>query len=98
MITRENKLYLYRCELCGITRTAPDQLRITEQRRLHTAGVGTHWANRVQLALGPFTDAISKLAGDLAPVIEQMNALNRPAPNTPHDPALLTDKRKWGGR
>lgn len=98
MIRHERKRWVYECTLCEVTIEAPDQLRIVEAQNEHVRGIGTHWANRMQLAFRPFAREINRIAGQLAPVIEHLNELSAPLPNTPHDPSLLRDKRKWGGR
>jgi hypothetical protein len=98
VIRHERKRWVYECTLCEVTIEAPDQLRIVEAQNSHERGIGTHWANRVRVALGPFVREINRIAGQLAPVIDQFEQLNAPAPNIPHDPSLLRDKRKWGGR
>jgi hypothetical protein len=54
----------------------------------------------IRKAFGPIADAFAELAKVIAPMHQQLQkdfALV-PAQNLPHDPTLLKDRRKWGGK
>jgi len=98
MIRHERKRWVYECTLCEYSTTAPDQLRIIEAQHRHVRGNVTHLAKAMSVAFQPFVASVNRIVEAVGGVAKQFEQLNIPAPNRPHDPALLRDKRKWGGR
>lgn len=98
MITKEGKArWVYRCALCGMERFAPDQLRIVEAQNRHIRGNFLHFQNGIVEAFKPLVDFVKQFA-DAAEQTQKDFALIPPPLNIPHDPSLLKDRRKWGGR
>jgi hypothetical protein len=98
VIRHERKRWVYECTPCDYSTTAPDQLRILEAQYQHVRGNLTHFAGAMVQAMDPFIASVNRVINAVAGVAEQLEQLNAPAPNRPHDPSLLRDKRKWGGR
>jgi hypothetical protein len=97
MITKAGKArWVYRCTLCEVERFAPDQLRIIEAQNRHLRGNFLHLQNAIVETFKPLVDFVKTFA-DVAEQTQKAFALV-PPPNLPHDPALLRDRRKWGGR
>lgn len=87
--------WVYRCDLCAVEFTAVDQLRILEARNTHVRGSLTHLQNTLAEAVRPVLEFVN----DLALAAESFGKiLFTPPKNRPHDPSLLKDRRKWGGR
>ena len=97
-IRKEGKAkWAFECGLCGVRVTRPDHFRAIEAKQRHQR-TSDHMFNALAIAVQPAVDAyatIVKAAADLADTVRGVFA---PAPNRPHDPALLRDRRKWGGR
>lgn len=100
MIRKERKArWTYRCSLCGIKATYPDQFRAIERQQRHERGV-SHMATAIGKAFEPVADAIRKigLAWQVPGGFSDAVAYAITDPNVPHDPTLRGDRRKWGGR
>ncbi|QOP66806.1 hypothetical protein SEA_ODYSSEY395_57 [Arthrobacter phage Odyssey395] len=98
MIRHERKRWVYECTLCDHSATAPDQLRVIEAQNEHVRGNLTHLAGAMVQAMEPFVASVNRVIKAMQGVSDQLYQLDAPAPNRPHDPSLLRDKRKWGGR
>lgn len=112
MIRKEGKArWTYECRLCGIKAAYPDQFRATIERQQRHERSSAHMAEAftraVTAAVEPLSEAIERLglawggaASSIAKSLSdvQANYALMPPPNLPHDPALLHDRRKWGGR
>lgn len=97
MIRKEGKArWVYECGPCGHTSTAVDQLRIVEAQNRHLRGNLVHFQNTIVEAFKPLVDFVKKFA-DAAEQTQKDFGLV-PPPNLPHDPSILKDRRKWGGR
>lgn len=88
------------CTICEAP-TAPsvDRLGAMEAEKAHRESLD-HLRASLGKGLQPLTDAfnsIIKAVADVSEVMQSSFAL-APPPNRPHDPALLRDKRKWGGQ
>jgi hypothetical protein len=100
MIRKEGKArWTYTCEPCDARLTHPDQFRAIEAFHRHERS-SNHAFKMIGKALQPVVDVYMQFFKSLFPVVEQFQkdyALV-PPPNRPHDPHLLRDRRKWGGR
>ncbi|WP_284986985.1 hypothetical protein [Arthrobacter sp. fls2-241-R2A-172] len=96
LIRKEGKArWVYRCDLCAVTLTAVDRLRILEARNRHVRGNLPHLGKALAEAMEPVVEFVNGIA--LA--AESFGKLLfDPPKNLPHDPILLKDRRKWGGR
>ena len=101
--------WVYDCKLCDIT-TAPrtDLFGAVEARKQHINGQ-RHFqktlnamAGAWEAAIGTVAEAFGAMAQNIVdsvmPAMEQMNYVLAPPRNLPHDPSLLADRRKWGGK
>lgn len=110
-ISKEGKArWVYRCEMCGVVRYAPDQLRILEAQNRHQR-TPKHERVVIAKAFEPFKEVVGEIVNAYAtmariiidsvkPAMEQFQsdyALTPPR-NLPHDPAQRRDKRTWGGK
>ncbi|SEI45228.1 hypothetical protein SAMN04487917_101368 [Arthrobacter sp. yr096] len=98
MIRKEGKArWVYTCDLCNVRLTRPDQFRAIEAMQRHQRSQ-EHGFKVIGAALEPFVEAMSNIATAAASMAETVHAVFAPPPNLPHDPTLLRDRRKWGGR
>lgn len=101
MIRKQRKAqWLYVCPTCDYTSGISTDLFGAQENQLHHERSLAHVFKVIAQAFRPVVDAYAQLARTLGPVAEQMQkdyAL-LPPPNLPHDPSLLRDRRKWGGR
>ena len=98
MIRKEAKArWVYTCQPCGERQVAVDEFRAIEIGQHHEK-TAAHAGTVLSSAVNVLFDA---LAEALKPALDALGALgdlfSRPT-NVPHDPALLRDRRKWGGR
>ncbi|MFW0772505.1 hypothetical protein ACLRGI_04985 [Paenarthrobacter nitroguajacolicus] len=102
MIRKEGKArWVYTCELCRVLAAHPDHFRAIEQQQAHE-GTIEHATKPMADALGIFAESLTEMANAFVDTIASAlkpltDALATP-PNVPHDPSLLRDRRKWGGR
>jgi len=100
MIRHEGKArWVYECRICPHETTAPDQFRALEAGNRHESNIA-HTFKLIGEAFQPVVDAYAEIARAIIGTTEQFQkdfALLPPA-NIPHDPTLLRDRRKWGGR
>lgn len=96
MIRKEGKArWVYTCQPCNERIEAVDQFRAIEGMHRHQRGNITHLQNALAEAMKPVVDFFNRVAAQA----EDFNKfLSQPAKNLPHDPSLLRDRRKWGGR
>jgi hypothetical protein len=101
MITKHRKAcWHYWCPDCEYLAVAVDQFRAKEARQKHERTF-EHAVTAVKAGFGPLMDAFASMASAAVSVGNQMRdafAPLAPPPNIPHDPTLLNDKRKWGGK
>jgi hypothetical protein len=102
MIRKEGKArWVYTCEPCGYTSPAsPDLLRAKEWSLRHNRGnFFTHLGQAFAEAAKPLAEFI-ELVGTVVNAEHSKDdyVLVPPPKNLPHDPSLLRDRRKWGGR
>lgn len=111
MIRKERKArWVYTCKLCNIKAAYPDQFRAIERQQRHersSAHMAEAFTRAFTAAVEPLSTAIEQIGlawGASARTIAesfgavQSNYALMPPPNLPHDPAMLRDRRKWGGR
>lgn len=98
MIRKEGKArWVYECQPCNHKATAVDQLRVLEAQNHHLRGNFVHFNNVMVEAFKPLVDFVKTFV-DITEQTQKDYALIPPPPNIPHDPSLLKDRRKWGGR
>ncbi|WP_284763405.1 hypothetical protein [Arthrobacter sp. efr-133-R2A-63] len=98
MIRKEGKArWTYTCEPCSVRVTKPDQFRAIEACHRHERGFG-HAQRIMSIAYQAIIDAFSEAVKPVLDVVESIASALAPPPNRPHDPTLLRDRRKWGGR
>jgi hypothetical protein len=66
-----------------------------KNRHLRTSA---HVFTAMREAFKPVVEAYVELGRAVVDAMEPIIALSAPPPNIPHDPTLLKDRRKWGGR
>jgi hypothetical protein len=97
-IRKEGKArWVYECPTCGITRRAADLFRIVEAKQRHMRS-SAHVFKAMEQAFQPIVEAYGEFARAAMAAMEPFMALAATPMNRPHDPTLLGDKRKWGGR
>lgn len=97
-IRKEGKArWVYECPTCDQRFTRPDLLRAVEAKQAHML-TSAHVFTAMKLAFQPVVEAFVEAGKAVASALEPLLALSAPPPNRPHDPTLLGDKRKWGGR
>ena len=102
MIRKEGKgRWTYTCKLCGIKATSSDQFRAIERQQRHEATF-EHASKPLADSISVFAEAIKEVGMTFVEAIASgvkplADAIATP-PNLPHDPSLLSDRRKWGGR
>ena len=92
--------WLYVCPTCDYTSRVTTDLFGAQENQLHHEQTFAHAFKMIGQAFEPVIEAYVQLARTIAPMTEQLQkdfALVPPL-NLPHDPALLRDRRKWGGR
>ncbi|BCW61873.1 hypothetical protein [Arthrobacter sp. StoSoilB22] len=98
MIRKEGKVrWVYTCKLCNVRLGQVDQFRAIEAMQGHHRSP-EHAFKALEQALQPFVEAMSSIASAAASLFETVQSVYAPPPNKPHDPSLLKDRRKWGGR
>ncbi|MGM7776115.1 hypothetical protein ACSVHC_08865 [Arthrobacter sp. KNU-44] len=96
MIRKEGKCrWTYTCEPCEVRATFPDQFRAIEACHRHERSI-EHGFKLMTRALKPIIDAYLGFANGI--IGSQKDYALIPPPNLPHDPTLVRDRRKWGGR
>lgn len=101
MIRKQRKAqWLYVCPTCDYSSGISTDLFGAQENQLHHEQGLAHAFKMIGQAFQPVVDAYAQLAKALVPVSEQQEGCLRllPPPNLPHDPTLLRDRRKWGGR
>ena len=95
MIRKEGKArWVYTCQPCNERIEAVDQFRAIEAMHSHRRGTQHAW-----VVLGEAFQGIVEALNDVVmPAVEALNRIFEPPKNLPHDPSLLRDRRKWGGR
>lgn len=91
--------WAYECRACLYEASTPDLFRALEAKGMHERTI-THTFKMIGEAFQPVVDAYAEMARAIIGASEQFQkdfALLPPA-NIPHDPTLLRDRRKWGGR
>ncbi|WP_168223094.1 hypothetical protein [Pseudarthrobacter sp. NIBRBAC000502770] len=100
MIRKERKAcWIYTCPTCDVTATGPDQWTVYEFQWHHVRSLA-HAFKVIGQAFQPVVDAYAAAARSIIGTTEQFQkdyAL-LPPPNLPHDPSMLRDRRKWGGK
>ena len=98
MIRKEGKArWVYECAPCSEHQEAIDQFRAIEFGQYHEKTFA-HAGTALSAAMG---EVFNIFAEALKPAVDAMNSFAEmfaPPPNLPHDPALLRDRRKWGGK
>lgn len=101
--------WVYECGDCGWTSyPSPDLFGAREAESWHQHMPG-HREEMLRQAFVPIAAVVSDVVSAyanlartiieaVAPAMEQINYALMPPPNIPHDPSLLRDRRKWGGR
>ncbi|QSZ49388.1 hypothetical protein [Arthrobacter sp. D5-1] len=99
MIRKEGKArWVFECLPCGyVSPVVPDLLRAKECNLSHNRGnLLKHFGQTFAEAFMPFVELVQTLAK--ADHFQDDYTLVPPPKNVPHDPSLLMDRRKWGGR
>jgi hypothetical protein len=98
MIRKEGKArWVYECQPCNDHVEAVDHFRAIEYGQWHEKS----FQHAFTIAGQTFSKAWEEISATLAPAIEAAAEFGRifePPKNLPHDPSLLRDRRKWGGR
>lgn len=96
MIRKERKArWVYRCSPCDYTSPASvDLFGAQEWQQKHERANFIHYQNGIIEAFRPLVEFINKFAEQ----VQEDFTLMPPPSNIPHDPSLLKDRRKWGGR
>ncbi|UDL14905.1 hypothetical protein PP357_gp58 [Arthrobacter phage Sarge] len=99
MIRKERKAHwTYRCSPCDYTSPASvDLFGAQEWQQRHERANIIHFQNGIVEAFRPLVEFVKKFAS-AAEQYQTDYTLIPPPSNIPHDPALLKDRRKWGGR
>ena len=85
--------WVHECRACGVSATRPDQFRAIEVMQAHNRSL-SHLATVLVKAFEPLTEQVNYVAS----VMADLGRALTPPPNTPHDPTLMKDRRRWGGR
>lgn len=98
MIRKEGKArWVYECIPCDNRVEAFDQFRAVEYGRWHEKTAG-HGQVMFGEALSRAWDALSAIITPAIEAAAEFGRIFEPPKNLPHDPSLLSDRRKWGGR
>jgi len=97
--------WVWDCKLCGTTtKPATDLFGAVEARKRHVNGQ-LHVSNTLSAMAAPFQKVAgafgamaTTIVDSVMPAMEQMGYVLSGPINTPHDPSLWNDKRKWGGK
>lgn len=89
--------WLYECRTCEVSATGPDQWTPYEFGWKHERSSAHHF-KVVGKAFEPMVDAFALMFKTVEEVAGQFQSLYAVPPNLPHDPSLLADRRKWGGK
>lgn len=90
--------WVYECRVCD-TRSRPstDLFGAVEAKRRHML-TSDHVFKAMEEAFNPIVSAMMEMGRAVTEAFKPLMDLSAPPPNLPHDPSLLKDKRKWGGR
>lgn len=90
--------WVYECRTCD-TRSRPstDLFGAVEAKHRHMR-TSAHVFRGMEAAIGSVAEAYLQMGRTVMEAFKPITDLLAPPPNLPHDPALLKDKRKWGGR
>jgi len=98
MIRKDGKArWTYTCEPCSVHATSPDQFRAIEAQQRHEKGLG-HFGAVIGRAADELAKVYIETLRPIGDLMESISATFAPPPNLPHDPSMLRDRRKWGGR
>ncbi|MFS0718845.1 hypothetical protein ABC337_04930 [Arthrobacter sp. 1P04PC] len=103
MIRKEAKArWVYECLACDYTSPTSADLFGAQENQLRHTRTFDHASKPLVDSVTDFAEAITELGMSFAETIASAfkplaDALATPT-NLPHDPALLRDRRKWGGR
>jgi len=94
--------WTFSCGMCGMKASGPDHWTVYEAGWNHNRdAAATHLFTAAQGAIdglaGAFMEMGRAVSRSLA-AISQVDFALAPPTNMPHDPSLLKDRRKWGGR
>lgn len=89
--------WMYECPTCGSGSIRPDLFRALEAKQQHQL-TSAHVFKAMAEAFRPLVDAFVEAGQAAMEAVKPFMALSAAPMNRPHDPALLGDKRKWGGR
>lgn len=101
MIRKQRKAqWIYECRVCEHTSGTSTDLFGAQENQLHHERSLDHAFKLIGQAFQPIVDAFTHLSKTVLPMTEQLQSafVLAPPPNLPHDPTLLRDRRKWGGR
>lgn len=84
----------YICEPCGEQVVCSNQEWADLYKNVHLSSKA-HFSVVMPIIMQNFVDKLKPELEHLAALAETMNA---PPKNTPRDPSMRKDKRKWGGR
>ncbi|NWL34448.1 hypothetical protein [Paenarthrobacter nitroguajacolicus] len=95
MIRKEGKArWVFTCQPCNERIEAVDQFRAIEAMNRHKRYTQHAWVVLGQAFQG-IVDALNQV---VTPLLDALAPVLTPPPNKPHDPTLVKDRRKWGGR
>lgn len=101
MIRKEGKgRWVYYCRDCDrVTKPLPDMFRAIEAQQAHERSLAHAFAP-VNEAMSTFANSFMELGREVTRSIVAMGEVSATMPqlNIPHDPTLLSDRRKWGGK
>ncbi|MFK0005496.1 hypothetical protein ACIQTZ_00435 [Paenarthrobacter sp. NPDC090520] len=102
IIRKEGKAHwVFECRRCHVRGNSQDYFRALEHQQWHERTL-EHATKPMADSLGIFAEALTELAerfvDSVASAFKPLADVLAPAPNRPHDPTLLRDRRKWGGR
>lgn len=97
-VRKEGKArWIYECQPCNDRVEAIDQFRAIEYGQWHEKGP-EHAATIIRQAFQGLVDAFAEIVTPVIDAVSSFAKIFEPPNNLPHDPSLLRDRRKWGGR
>jgi hypothetical protein len=101
--------WVYDCSLCEVsTKPRTDLFGVMEAKRQHINGqrhtaamfkaMSGAWEKAVSDVAGAFGAMATEIVDSVMPAFKQFADVFAAPLNLPHDPSLLADRRKWGGK
>lgn len=89
----------FRCGMCGAHGSGVDQWSVYEFGWNHNRDAASeHFFAAVSSAMDTLASAFNSMLKPVSEALSTMEQTFAEPMNLPHDPTLLKDKRKWGGR